>query len=101
MSYQEEEEVEQPQRRDHKKPVSRSLFIPIDDLDLKTADGQDELLRRIQVYLATKDHNNLDLRALTALKDTVKVKTDLSVLRMYQAMQNEFKKWKEAQQTKE
>jgi hypothetical protein len=79
-----EEDAERPQR--HRKPVSRSLFVQVDDIDLNTADGQDELLRRIQVLLATKDHNNLDLRAFTTLKDTVKAKTDLNVLRMFKAM---------------
>lgn len=73
--------------------AGRTLFIPIEDIDLKTADGQDELLRRIQVKLATENHNNLDLRALTTLKDTVKIKTDLSVLRMFQDLQRKFKEF--------
>ena len=56
---------------EERKAQSRTLFIPIEDLDLNTPEGQDELLRRMEVLLATKDHNNLDLRAFTALKDTV------------------------------
>jgi hypothetical protein len=45
------------------------------------------------VKLATTNHNNRDLRAMTALKDTVKIKTDLSVLRMFQELQRKFKEF--------
>jgi hypothetical protein len=84
---------------EERKAQSRTLFVPIEDLDLNTPEGQDELLRRMEVLLATENHNNLDLRAFTALKDTIKAKTDLNVLKLFTAMRRELDEFKSKRST--
>lgn len=77
----------------------RTLFVTIDDLDLNTPKGQDEMLKRMQTLLATKDHNNLDLNAFKILQATVKTKTDLNVLRLFTEMKKEMDEWRARQKT--
>ena len=88
---------EEPQPRRHKEPLHRSLFINIEDITLDTPEGQNEMLRRMQLLLSTKDHNALDLNAFKILKDSVKIKTDLNVWILFNRMQKDMQEWKEAQ----
>lgn len=81
-----EEEDEGSGKGRHYKAQKRSLFIPLEGLDLNTPEGQNEMLKRMQELLATTNHNALDLRAFAILKDTVKIKTDLNVLRLFTEM---------------
>lgn len=83
--------------RQHREPLHRTLFINIEDLDLNTPEGQNEMLRRMQQLLSTKDHNALDLNAFKILKDSVKVKTDLNVWLLFNKMQKDMQDWREAQ----
>jgi hypothetical protein len=94
-----EDAVSNRRPRPHREPVHRTLFIPIEDLQLDTVEGQNELLRRAQVLLATKDHNNLDLQAFKILKDTVKIKTDLNVWFKVEEMRKELTEFKAHQKT--
>ena len=89
-------EGERPSRG-HKPALHRTLFIDITDLDLNAVEGQNELLRRAQVLLATKDHNTLDLAAFKILKESVKVKTDINVWFEVEKMKKTMAEWKEAQ----
>lgn len=92
--------AEQPKPRGKpREPLHRTLFVPIDDLNLNTPEGQDEMLKRMQTLLATHDHNALDLNAFKILKDTVKTKTDLNVLRLFTLMKKEMDEWKARQKT--
>lgn len=84
-------------RQRHREPLHRTLFIAIDDLDLNTPEGENEMLNRLQTLLATKDHNALDLNAFKILKDSVKVKTDLNVWRLFNDMQKTMATWRETQ----
>jgi len=88
----------QPKTR-HREPQHRTLFVPIEDLNLNTPEGQDELLKRMQTLLATHDHNGLDLNAFKILQATVKTKTDLNVLRLFTEMKKEMDEWKAKQKT--
>lgn len=81
----------------HKPAMHRTLFIKIDDIDLNTPEGQNELLRRAQVLLATTDHNTLDLQAFKILKESVKVKTDLNVWYEVEQMKKTIQQWREEQ----
>ena len=82
-------------KRGQRQPLSRTLFIKVDDLDLDTPEGQDIMLKRMQILLATEDHNALDLNAFKILKDSVKVKTDLNVWKAFAQMQKSMKEWEE------
>lgn len=77
--------------------MHRTLFIKIDDINLDTAEGQNELIKRCQVLLATTDHNTLDLAAFKILKESVKVKTDLNVWFEVEKMRKTIDQWKEEQ----
>ena len=81
----------------HYKPQERTLFVDIEGLDLNTPEGQNEMLKRMQILIATTNHNALDLKAFATLKDTVRVKTDLNVLRLFTLMKEEMDAWKAAQ----
>jgi len=74
-----ENEEERPQRQRGRPKETRSYTLNIDGLDLNSVEGQSELLLRTQMALATAQINSLDLKALIALKDTVKIKKDLEV----------------------
>ena len=92
-----EEENERPSRRGGRQPrplLARTLFIQVDDLDLDTPEGQDIMLKRMQILLATQSHNALDLNSFKILKDSVKVKTDLQTLMMFQKLRAEFDAFK-------
>ena len=80
-----------------REPLHRTLFVKTDDLKLDTYEGQNEMLRRMQELVATTDHNNLDIEALKLLKDTVKVKTDLNVLKLFTQLKKEMDEWKSRQ----
>jgi hypothetical protein len=99
MSDKDEDSTSPKRQAKQREPQHRTLFIPIEDLDLNTVDGQNEMLKRAQTLLATKDHNNLDLNAFKILKDTVKVKTDLNVLRAVEEIRKEMKEFMEKQKT--
>lgn len=86
------EEEEKPHRKS--RAESRSCWVPVDDLDLKTVEGQDKMLERMQIIIASQPHNFLDLRAFALLKDTVKTKTDLNVLRLFTDMKKQMDEWK-------
>jgi hypothetical protein len=79
----------------------RTLFVQIDDLNLNTPKGQDEMLERMQTLLATHDHNGLDLNAFKILQATVKTKTDLNVLRLFTEMRKEMDEWRARQKDQE
>jgi len=83
--------------RGHKPPLHRTMFIDLSGLDLDTAEGQNELIKRAQILLATTDHNTLDLAAFKILKESVKVKTDLNVWMQFNEMRKTLDEWKEAQ----
>ena len=87
------------QRGKPREPLHRTLFVPIDDLDLNSPDGQNEMLKRMQTLLATQNHNALDLNAFKILKDSIKVKTDLNVWMAFNRMQKMFDEWKARQKT--
>ncbi len=72
------------------KSQERTVFVKVDDLDLDTPKGQDEMLKRMQILIATTNHNALDLKAFATLKDTVRVKTDLRVLMMFQELRKDL-----------
>lgn len=72
----------------------RTFFLKVDDLKLDTYEGQNEMLRRIEVAFATTDLNQIDMKALRELKETVKIKTDLDVLKMFQTLKDEIEKAK-------
>ncbi len=74
----------------HYKSQERTVFVKVDDLDLDTPKGQDEMLKRMQILIATTNHNALDLKAFATLKDTVRVKTDLRVLMMFQELRKDL-----------
>jgi hypothetical protein len=78
------------------KSQERTVFVKVDDLDLDTPKGQDEMLKRMQILIATTNHNALDLKAFATLKDTVRVKTDLNVLRLFTIMKAQMDAWKAA-----
>lgn len=88
---------EERPERGHKPPLHRTLFITVDDLNLDTPEGQNELIRRCQVLLATKDHNTLDLAAFKILKESVKVKTDINIWFEVEKMKKSMEEWRDTQ----
>ena len=84
--------------RSHKPPMKRTFVINIEGLDLNTPEGQNELIRRGQIEIATNQNlNTLDLQAFKILKESVKVKTDLNVWMQFNKMSEILDEWKEAQ----
>lgn len=82
----------------HKPAMKRTFVIDIAGLDLNTPEGQNELLRRGQIEIATnRDLNTLDLNAFKILKESVKVKTDLNVWMEFNKMKEMLDEWREAQ----
>ncbi len=95
MALEEEEEGGRKTKGEKGMPLRRTLFLDVSDLNLDTPEGQDIMLKRMQVLLATSDHNALDLNAFKILKDSVRVKTDLRVLIMFQQLRKEMDNLKE------
>ena len=91
------EEEDEGGKGRHYKPQERTLFLDIEGLDLNTPEGQDEMLKRLQILIATTNHNALDLKAFATLKDTVRIKTDLNVLRLFTQMKKKMDEWETAQ----
>jgi len=78
--------------------MKRTFVINIEGLDLNTPEGQNELIRRGQIEIATNQNlNTLDLQAFKILKESVKVKTDLNVWMQFNKMSEILDEWKEAQ----
>jgi hypothetical protein len=86
-----------PVGKGHKPPLHRTLFIDLVGIDLDTPEGQNELIKKCQILLATTDHNTLDLAAFKILKESVKVKTDLNVWMQFTQMKKAFDEWRESQ----
>jgi hypothetical protein len=72
----------------------RTVYIKIDDLDLNTPEGQNLLLIRVQTALATENLNPLDVKILVSLKDMIKTKSNLDVVRMLQNIKKELDEMK-------
>jgi hypothetical protein len=78
--------------------MKRTFVINIEGLDLNTPEGQNELIRRGQIEIASNQNlNTLDLQAFKILKESVKVKTDLNVWMQFNKMSEILDEWKEAQ----
>jgi hypothetical protein len=89
---------EKKEKVGHKPPMKRTFVIDIAGLDLNTPEGQNELIKRGQIEIATnKDINTLDLAAFKILKESVKVKTDLNVWMQFNQMRAMLDEWREAQ----
>jgi hypothetical protein len=91
------EEEDEGGKGRHYKPQERTVFVDLTGIDLNTPTGQDEMLKRMQILIATKNHNALDLKAFGTLKDTVRIKTDLNVLKLFTEMKAEMEAWRAAQ----
>jgi hypothetical protein len=74
--------------------LERTVYIKIDDLDLNTPEGQNLLLIRVQTALATENLNPLDVKILVSLKDMIKTKSNLDVVRMLQNIKKELDEMK-------